>query len=165
MYVDECEGSEDGIKVHKFAEEALINYIYYKVINAKRHAPAVEKQWTKKEFFRTKKVAKSRIKSVRLENVMQAAKSDSVWIKGLKQTIIVKPITNEERKENGIYIPIKYEENLYRYEVIRSGVGELPEGLNKGDVIFTRSTNGCNVDLHGETVKVINRNEIIAIDG
>jgi co-chaperonin GroES (HSP10) len=54
---------------------------------------------------------------------------------------------------------------LYRYEVIRSGVGELPEGLNKGDVIFTRSTNGCNVDLHGETVKVINRNEIIAIDG
>jgi co-chaperonin GroES (HSP10) len=84
---------------------------------------------------------------------------------GLKQTIIVKPITNEERKENGIYIPIKYEENLYRYEVIRSGVGELPEGLNKGDVIFTRSTNGCNVDLHGETVKVINRNEIIAIDG
>jgi hypothetical protein len=83
LYVDECEGSEDGIKVHKFAEEALINYIYYKVINAKRHAPAVEKQWTKKEFFRTKKVAKSRIKSVRLENVMQAAKSDSVWIKGL----------------------------------------------------------------------------------
>ena len=84
---------------------------------------------------------------------------------GLKQTVIVKAVKNEERKENGIYIPIKYEENLYRYEVIRAGSGDLPEGLNKGDIIFTRSTNGCDLNLNGEMVKVINRNEIIAIDG
>lgn len=83
VYTSECGGDESGIRVHKFAEQALINYITYMIINSKRHAPAVEKQWTRKEFFRSQRVAKSRIKSFRLDNILQASKSDSVWIKGL----------------------------------------------------------------------------------
>ncbi len=83
LYVSDCEGEEEGIKVHKFAETALIDYIKYRIVANKRTAPAVEKQFSRKEYFRSARVAKSRIKSFRLENIIQASKGDSVWIKGL----------------------------------------------------------------------------------
>lgn len=83
----------------------------------------------------------------------------------LRETIIVKPLPNEGRKEKGIYIPTKFDEHLYRYEVIKGGTKPLPPELKKGDIILTRNTNGIDLELYGEAVKVINRNEIIAIDG
>lgn len=84
---------------------------------------------------------------------------------GLRKTIIVKELSNEGRKEKGIFIPLKYTENFNRYEVIRGGIGELPEELKKGDIVLTRKTNGSNIELDGQEVKIIHRSEIVAIDG
>ena len=83
----------------------------------------------------------------------------------LRETIIVKPVKNEGRKENGIYIPPVFEESLYRYEVIKGGTKPLSEDLKKGDIVYTRDTNGHDFEFEGEEVKIIDRSEIIAIDG
>lgn len=83
LYISDCEGAEDEIKVHKFAEQALIDFIKYRVVDAKRNAPAVEKQWSRKQYFRSARLAKSRILTFRLDNILQASKGDSVWVKGL----------------------------------------------------------------------------------
>lgn len=83
----------------------------------------------------------------------------------LRETIIVKPLSNEGRQENGIYIPPTFDEYLYKYEVVMGGTKPLTPELKKGDIVFTRHTNGHDLELNGEEVKIINRNEIIAIDG
>ena len=77
------------------------------------------------------------------------------------ETIIVKKFSNEGRKEKGIYVNPTFDEYLYKYEVIRGGTKPLPKELKKGDIVYSRHTNGQEFELHGEQVKIINRNEIM----
>ncbi len=77
-----CEGRpEKDVRIHKFAEEALMIFIYYALIRQMRNVPANEKQRAKKEFFNMRRIAKRRINTLRQEDILQTFKGESQWIK------------------------------------------------------------------------------------
>ncbi|NRA77274.1 MAG: hypothetical protein HRU18_03615 [Pseudoalteromonas sp.] len=77
-----CEGlPESDLRIHKFAETAVLDYMYYELIKQRRNVPAVEKQRARKEFYNSKRKTKRRINTIRYSELMQAFKSSSVWIK------------------------------------------------------------------------------------
>ena len=66
--------SGDVPQIHKFCEEALRSYIYYKYIQRKRGVPANEKQMAKKSYFNEKRLAKARMMSFNKEAAMQISR-------------------------------------------------------------------------------------------
>ena len=61
-------------RVHKFCEEALRSYIYYKYIQRKRGVPANEKQMAKRSFYNEKRLARARMMSFNKEAAMQVSR-------------------------------------------------------------------------------------------
>src|SRR5690606_38311085 len=54
-----CEGRpEVDIRIHKFAETAIMDFIYYELIKNRRNVPANEKARARKEFFNSRRIAK-----------------------------------------------------------------------------------------------------------
>ena len=66
--------SGDVPKIHKFCEEALRSYMYYKYIQRKRGIPANEKQMAKKSYFNEKRLAKARMMNFNKEAAMQISR-------------------------------------------------------------------------------------------
>ncbi len=64
----------DGPKVHKFCEEALRCYIYYKYIQRKRGVPANEKQMAKRAYYNEKRLARARMMSFNKETAMAVSR-------------------------------------------------------------------------------------------
>ena len=60
--------------VHKFCEEALRCYIYYKYVQRKRGIPANEKQMAKRAFFNEKRLARARMMSFSKETALQTSR-------------------------------------------------------------------------------------------
>jgi hypothetical protein len=78
-----CEGrDEDELRVHKFAEMALIEFIYHELIKRRRNVPYNEKMRARKDFYNLKRIAKRRISTLRKDELLQAFKGSSKWIKG-----------------------------------------------------------------------------------
>ena len=78
-----CNGkSESEIRIHKFAEAALLDFIYYELIKNRRNVPFNEKQRARKEFYNSKRKAKRRMSTLRKDELTQLFKGDTVWIKG-----------------------------------------------------------------------------------
>ena len=61
-------------RVHKFCEEALRSYIYYKYIQRKRGVPANEKQMAKRSYYNEKRLARARMMSFNKESAMQVSR-------------------------------------------------------------------------------------------
>ena len=61
-------------KVHKFCEEALRCYIYYKYIQRKRGIPANEKQMAKRAYYNEKRLARARMMNFNKEAAMQVSR-------------------------------------------------------------------------------------------
>lgn len=61
-------------RVHKFCEEALRSYIYYKYIQRKRGIPANEKQAAKRAYFNEKRLARARMMNFSKETAMQVSR-------------------------------------------------------------------------------------------
>jgi hypothetical protein len=61
-------------RVHKFCEEALRSYIYYKYIQRKRGIPANEKQAAKRAYFNEKRLARARMMNFNKETAMQVSR-------------------------------------------------------------------------------------------
>lgn len=77
-----CEGQpEKKQRVHKFAETALIDYIYFNLIKNLRNVPANEKMRARKEYYNSRRLAKNRINTLRLDELRQLFKGESRWIK------------------------------------------------------------------------------------
>jgi hypothetical protein len=77
-----CEGREEAeVRVHKFAEQALLDFIFHGLIKNRRNVPANEKQRARKEFFNSRRVTKRRISALRFSELKQVFKGDSVWVK------------------------------------------------------------------------------------
>lgn len=57
------EALADNPSVHKFAEEALRTYIYYKLIERKSNVPAGEKARARQEYYNERRKANARMKS------------------------------------------------------------------------------------------------------
>lgn len=66
---DGLEGEDQ--RVHKFAEEALYDYTYYKLIVKNRHVPANEKERARREFYNSKRKAEARLKPIRWNDIRQ----------------------------------------------------------------------------------------------
>ena len=63
-----------GPRVHKFCEEALRCYIYYKYIQRKRGVPANEKQMAKRAYYNEKRLARARMMNFNKEAAMQTSR-------------------------------------------------------------------------------------------
>jgi len=66
--------SADVQRVHKFCEEALRAYIYYKYIQRKRGIPANEKQMAKRAFYNEKRLSRARMMSFSKETALQTSR-------------------------------------------------------------------------------------------
>tara|TARA_R100001198_G_C5227533_1_gene207726 strand:- start:839 stop:1969 length:1131 start_codon:yes stop_codon:yes gene_type:complete len=60
----------DKPRVHKFCEEALRSYVYYKYVQRKRGIPANEKQMAKRAYFNEKRLARARMMNFNKETAM-----------------------------------------------------------------------------------------------
>ena len=61
-------------RVHRFCEEALRSYIYYRYILRKRGIPANEKQSAKRTFYNEKRLARARMMSFNKEEALQTSR-------------------------------------------------------------------------------------------
>jgi len=57
------EALSESPTVHKFAEEALRTYIYYKLVERKSNVPANEKARARQEYYNERRKANARMKS------------------------------------------------------------------------------------------------------
>ena len=73
--------ADTTLKIHKFAETAVLDYVYYHLIKNRRNTPANEKMRARKEYYNSKRQAKRRITPLTKENLLQVFKSDSKFIK------------------------------------------------------------------------------------
>lgn len=81
-YVSDGLGSDLAqVRVHKYAEDAIYQYIRYKMITNMRLLPLYEKQLAKKEYTTTKRRAKHRLSDLTPAKIAQAMKGKYKWIK------------------------------------------------------------------------------------
>lgn len=72
---------EKELRVHKFAEMAVRDDIYYRLIKQRRNVPANEKARARKEYFNSRRLAKLRLGTIRYAELIQSFKKQSKWIK------------------------------------------------------------------------------------
>jgi len=73
--------SDEEIKVHKFAEEALYAYVYWMLIKRRRNVPQNEKQAARKDYYNERRIAKRRIKPIRKDDIRQVLNGSGRFIK------------------------------------------------------------------------------------
>tara|TARA_R110000796_G_scaffold59371_4_gene136837 strand:- start:10233 stop:11111 length:879 start_codon:yes stop_codon:yes gene_type:complete len=77
-----CEGrAEAELKIHKFAEDAVYNWIYWKLIERRRNVPANAKQLARKEWFNSRRLCKRRMQTIRPSELRKVFKGANRWIK------------------------------------------------------------------------------------
>ena len=62
--------------VHVYAEEALRNYIYLKLIHRKSNVPAVEKQMARQNYYNELRIAKSRMNAFSKEEALNVIRKN-----------------------------------------------------------------------------------------
>lgn len=79
-----CEGrGESELRIHKFAEDSVYNWIYWKLIERRRNVPANAKVIARKEWFNSRRICVRRLKSIRAAELRQVFKGSNRWIKGV----------------------------------------------------------------------------------
>jgi hypothetical protein len=79
-----CEGRpEDELRIHKFCESAVHDYIFHKLINRRRNVPANRIQMAEKSFNNSRRLAKRRLMTLRKDELLQVFKGSNKWIKGV----------------------------------------------------------------------------------
>lgn len=79
-----CEGkSEADLSIHKFAEDAIYNFMYFKLIERRRNVPANAKVLARKEWFNSRRICKRRMDTIRADELRQVFKGSNKWIKGV----------------------------------------------------------------------------------
>lgn len=77
-----CEGSpEEEIRINKFAESTILDFIYYQLIKNRRQVPYNEKMRARKEYYNSRRITKTRINTLRKSEIIQAFKGSTKWIK------------------------------------------------------------------------------------
>ena len=79
-----CEGrAEVDLRIHKFAEDAVYNWIYWKLIERRRNVPANAKQLARKGWFNSRRICKRRMQTIRPDELRQIFKGSNRQIKGV----------------------------------------------------------------------------------
>ena len=76
--------------------------------------------------------------------------------------IVIKPVDTES-KVMGIYLPKYFSKSVIESTVIRSSMGDLPDSLKVGDVVYTKPDCGSIANIDGYEVRIVEEYEIIAI--
>ena len=79
----------------------------------------------------------------------------------LKERILVKPKTGEEKTKGGIYVPETAQEKTNEGEVIEVGEMEKPP-VKKGDRVLFEAFAGTEVKVNGVKHLILNIKDIIA---
>lgn len=69
------------IRLHKFAEQALYDTIYYEYISRRADTPANEKERAKRRMKATKRNAKLRLGNFSKRELLQTLRAQEIWIK------------------------------------------------------------------------------------
>lgn len=69
------------IRIHKFAEQAAISFIFWKLIQFRKNVPANRILMAEKQWYNMRRIAKRRIKPIRYEELRQVMKSQTKMIK------------------------------------------------------------------------------------
>jgi len=72
---------EDKLRIHKFAESGIVDFIHHQLIKNRRNVPQSEKMRARKEFYNSRRLAMQRINTIRKDELLQVFKGSSVWIK------------------------------------------------------------------------------------
>lgn len=75
------EGAVD-LRIHKFAETAVYDWMYWKLVERRRNVPANEKARARKEWFNSRRLVKRRISTIRADELRQVFKGTNKWVKG-----------------------------------------------------------------------------------
>ena len=77
-----CEGSaEVDLKIHKFAEDSVYNWMYWKLIERRKNVPANAKVLARKDWFNSRRICKRRMNTIRPAELRQVFKGSSRWFK------------------------------------------------------------------------------------
>ena len=80
-YISDTLGTEEEMKVHKFAEEAMYKWIMHAILSTRMNTPEYLVQRFKKEKFAETRKAKLRLSNVKLEEITQILRGKSKQIK------------------------------------------------------------------------------------
>lgn len=69
------------LKIHKFCEPAINNFVYYELIKNRRNVPAYEKQRARKEYFVELKNARMKLNALRYIDLIQVFKKGNALMK------------------------------------------------------------------------------------
>lgn len=79
-----CEGlPESELRIHKFCEFAVINFIYWQLTAMDNSVPDYEKRRAEKAWWNMRRLAKRRMSTLRYDNLLQIFKGSNKWIKGV----------------------------------------------------------------------------------
>ena len=81
LYVENEVRPDQGIRIHKFAEAALLDFIHYELIKRRSSVPYNEKIRSRKEYYNSRRLTKRRLNSINATDLLQVFKGDSKWIK------------------------------------------------------------------------------------
>ena len=80
-YISDGLGTDEEMKVHKMAEEAMYKWITHAILASKANTPEYLVARFKKERFAETRKAKLRLSSIKLEELTQMLRAKSKWIK------------------------------------------------------------------------------------
>jgi hypothetical protein len=80
-YISDSLGTDEEMKVHKFAEEAMYKHIVYAILSSKINVPEYVVRRYKKERFAAIRQAKLRLSNIKLEELTQVLRGKSKQIK------------------------------------------------------------------------------------
>ena len=80
-YISDSLGTEEEMRVHKLAEEAMYKYIAYAFLSTSANIPPVIVQQYKRERFAEMRKAKLRLSNIKLEEISQVMRGKSKQIK------------------------------------------------------------------------------------
>jgi len=80
-YISDSLGTEDEMKVHKLAEEAMYKWITHGVLSTKRNIPEYVVMRAKKEKFAATRQAKLRLSNLKIEDLTRMLRGKSKQIK------------------------------------------------------------------------------------
>lgn len=73
--------TEADIRIHKFAESTVNDYIYYELVKNMINVPMNEKMRARKDYFNNRRITKRRMNALSYVDLKQVFKGASKWIK------------------------------------------------------------------------------------
>jgi len=80
-YISDGLGTDEEMKVHKFAEEAIYKYIAHAILATRANTPEYQINRYKKEMSAAKRNAKLRLSNLKIAELAQVMRNQSKWIK------------------------------------------------------------------------------------